>query len=53
MADLDEMKRKAKDVGADAKEKVTTAGNKLENLKDKARNRVEEMGDKDKSPSSV
>lgn len=46
MADLDEMKRKAKDMGADAKETVQNAGNKVENIKDKAGNRLEEVRDK-------
>ncbi|HTE58253.1 MAG TPA: hypothetical protein VK694_05920 [Verrucomicrobiae bacterium] len=40
------MKRKAKDMGADAKETVQNAGNKVENIKDKAGNRLEEVRDK-------
>lgn len=51
MADMSEMKRKAKDMGAVAKLKAKNTGNKMENMKDKAANHMDTMKTSDKHPA--
>lgn len=53
MADMNEMKRKAKDMGADAKEKAKNVGAKAENLKDKTKNHMQEMRGGDETADTM
>lgn len=49
MGDMNEMKRKTKDMGSDAKMKAKNVANKAENMKEKGTHRIDEMRDKHKT----